>query len=1032
MFLSAAVLGIFLSTFDIAAHTIFLGDEKLASRDLGMVYLFSGALGVLIFAIFSQAYKRLSAKSFNFINLFIILSTISLYIYFRLFDPNVWSSFFGLVVMFPVNLLAILNFWRYLRNLLHPGQSRRLFPFIELGFILGIIGGGLSVVFLLTQFDYEIIPLLSIIALITLFIIQFPANQVHRSQQIFNHRKEKFVPVKSAILLIFSTKYTLFLFFMALIASAVGFLIHFGFISIARQSFSSVEGMSKFYGLFIGVMYLFILFISRFLVRKILYSYDSPYSLILFPFAMFILLLPTIAVFIIFSNLTAIDRFTFLFILIGMNKVVFETMLYVIQTPSLRTLYRTLDIRFLQIIIPRIEGTVVMLGMLLAGGIIIGLMNIKISPVRGAVIAALVLIPLWFYFTIKLIKAYKKALQETYRKLRISRTHELKSSSYNEKIREILVGEDPGKVINAMRLSERIEPLEYEKSLQRMLAHPNSEIQNYVLRCIEKESMIELLPELKKIVPSSKENKELLARIIYEFGEKKDSFEKGHDIESLVNSRKIQDRLLAAEIIGTRKDATYTSALINLTREFEPDVKIAAVKAMARMSDADHSYILIEFLNYPEYHAYAFEALVEIGEPSLEYLERLFLNPNIDESILSSVVRIYGKVGTAKAIDLLLGKLENQSRRVTREAIFALHEANFQASSLNVHRILNNVVRVIHTLGWNFLIITSLPEKEKYFPLRMAFSREIEMDYDLLYDLLSLAYNARTLREIRELIEKGSQPDISHAIEMLDHFVFEDIKPVLLPILENISNEDRVKRLQYYFPIETMKEHEMITFILTRDYNLLSIYPRVCAMELAMKMEDFQVSQELIANMFHPNRLLREVAAVVVHQIDTDLFQNVMQRLDVNIQHEIIDTLSAISSQDRLLLIDKFNIIRDIEKFVDLSEDLQIAMAQSFMERKFKAGQYIDLKKHAMDYALFIAIDGEWEFNNQQVVRIQNNKYQVFYSNMLVNYGIENITFVRDTTLLCIDDHIIQMLLFDYSEIANCMLSCIEEFKLAG
>jgi hypothetical protein len=229
-----------------------------------------------------------------------------------------------------------------------------------------------------------------------------------------------------------------------------------------------------------------------------------------------------------------------------------------------------------------------------------------------------------------------------------------------------------------------------------------------------------------------------------------------------------------------------------------------------------------------------------------------------------------------------------------------------------------------------------------------------------------------------------------------------------------------------------MKEHEMITFILTRDYNLLSIYPRVCAMELAMKMEDFQVSQELIANMFHPNRLLREVAAVVVHQIDTDLFQNVMQRLDVNIQHEIIDTLSAISSQDRLLLIDKFNIIRDIEKFVDLSEDLQIAMAQSFMERKFKAGQYIDLKKHAMDYALFIAIDGEWEFNNQQVVRIQNNKYQVFYSNMLVNYGIENITFVRDTTLLCIDDHIIQMLLFDYSEIANCMLSCIEEFKLAG
>ncbi len=1032
MFLSAGILGIFLSTFDIAAHAIFLDNQELSSRDMGMVYLFSGVLGILVFTIFAQAYKRLSAKVFYFINLLIVLSGISLYLYFYIFHTSLLTSFFGLVIMFPVNLLAILNFWRYLRKLLYPEQSRRLLPVVEFGFILGVVSGGLLVLMMLMHVDYFVIPLISFIAVLTLFFFQFPINQVHSRKKIFNYKKEKFVPVKNAILLIFSTKYTLFLFAMALIASVIGFLIHFGFISMARQSFDNSISLSKFYGLFIGIMYLFILFISRFLVRKVLYSYDSPYSLVLLPVALFFLLLPTFAVFMIFSNLTAIDRFTFIFILIGMNKIVFETSLYIIQTPSLRTLYRTLDIRFSQIIIPRIEGTVVMLGMLIAGGILIGLMSVKLSPTRGAIIVSLLLSPLWFYFAIKVIKAYKKALQESYRKLRISRSYEPISNSYNEKIREILVGEDPGKVINAMRLSARIEPLAYERSLQRMLAHPNPDIQNYVLTCIEHESLIDLLPELKKIIPTSKENKELLARIVYEFGEKHDEYEKGHDIESLVSSRKLKDRLLAAEIIGTRKDTTYTSALMNLTREFEPDVKIAAVKAMARMSNADHSYMLIEFLNYPEYHAYAFEALVEIGEPALEYLERLFLNPNAEESILSTVVRIYGNVGTAKAIDLLLNKLENQSRRVTQEAIFALHETNFQASSLNVHKILNNVVRVIQTLGWNYLIFNSLPDKEKYFSLRMAFSREIEMNYDLLYDLLSLAYNARTLHEIRELLEHGSQPDISHAIEMLDHFVFEDIKPVLFPIFENISNEERVKRLQYYFPIETMKEDEMISFILTRDYNLLSIYPRVCAMELALTMQDFEVSQELIANMFHPNMLLREVAAMVTHSIDIDLFNNVIQRLDESIQHEIIDTLSAISTKEKMLLIDKFNIIRNMNKFSDLSEDLQITLAQSFTEKKFKEGQHIDLKRNVSEYSLLIINGGELELNGNSIPASEDHEYQVFYSNILINYGIESIIFTGETTVLSIDDHTIQMLLFDFSEIANCMLSCIEEFKIAG
>lgn len=299
----------------------------------------------------------------------------------------------------------------------------------------------------------------------------------------------------------------------------------------------------------------------------------------------------------------------------------------------------------------------------------------------------------------------------------------------------------------------------------------------------------------------------------------------GVDLEVMVNSRDVKKRLLAAEIIGSRKDLTYTSALVNLSREFEPDVKIAAVKAMARISSADHSYLLIELLTSPAYHAYAFEALVQIGDPALDYLDRLFINPNTDDKVLARALKIYGKVASPKAVELLLSKLENQSKVVTDSAISALHEANFQATSLNVHRILNIVVRTIHVIGWNYLIFTSLPSNSIYHDLKEAYRDEINSSYNLLFDLLSLAYNARTINEIHELLEQGSTADISHAIEMLDHFVFEDIKPVLFPVIENIPARERVKRLQYYFPIESMDIEEMISSTLTRDYNILALYP---------------------------------------------------------------------------------------------------------------------------------------------------------------------------------------------------------------
>ncbi|MBN1952007.1 MAG: hypothetical protein JW801_12465 [Bacteroidales bacterium] len=1041
LLVSAILLGGVLGSFDIIAHTNYFEywgkkDSLMFREHFPLAYILGGTFGVILFGIYTVLHKRISYKSFHFVNISLITAIVLAYLVFYYLFPeefldNKKLAFIGLVLVFPVNLLLLLTFWRYVRKLLLPEQAKRIFNVVEFGFIGGIIAS-CGLIFLVSFYmGFDATSVLTALFMLGLFLIQVLTNIAHNRNKAFNHKKERKVPVRASIFLLWSTRFTRNLLLFTILSAIVGFHLHYTFVTEFQDYYFEIDTFSKYYVLYIAVLYALIYFTDKILVHSILYSYDSPYSLVIMPLGVFFFLLLTLGGIVILQK-AGIKHPLPVLLLIGINKMVYEVSKNTIQLPSSRTLYRSLDIRFLQIIYPRIEGAAAMLGLLISGGVIFLIQQFNLDNKIVNLTTSIVLSLIWFFFAVKLIKRYRRALEDSYRKLRINRTIRKYTESYSEKLWEILVGDDPVKVINAMKLSALIEPLSYEKGLQRMLANPQPEVQAYVLKCIEEEVLLGLLPDLQKLSPASEEAVPALGKLIQNFEKREKLLHEGVDIEELMNSRQVAKRVLAAEIIGSRKDVTYTSVLVNLTREFEPDVKIAAVKAMARISSSDHSYLLMEFLSSPEYHAYAFEALVQIGDPALDYLERLFINPNTDDKILSRAIRIYGKVATPKAVDYLLSKLENQSKRVTSTTISALQEANFQANSMNVHRILNIVVRTIHVLGWNHLIYISLPSKAAYRELKASLVDEINTSYGLLFDLLALAYNSRTILEIQELLEKGSEEDISHAIELLDQFVMEDIKPVLFPIIENISAKERVQRLQYYFPIEKMDKEELISSILMRDYNLLGVYPRICALRLALILPGLELTQELISNLFHPNRMLREAAALVVHKRDPELFESIMERLDPDVQFELRDALSIVERGSRLLLTEKFNLLKEMERLKYIPEDILINLAELFYEVGFKAGTSLDIGHNCNDFTLFFMVEGSMHFEGPEG-EIQPGKLRnLYYVNIFPNAGMNTIHFNENTTILAVKKESIEELLFDHTEIASCVLSCVQQFKKAS
>ena len=81
---------------------------------------------------------------------------------------------------------------------------------------------------------------------------------------------------------------------------------------------------------------------------------------------------------------------------------------------------------------------------------------------------------------------------------------------------------------------------------------------------------------------------------------------------------------------------------------------------------------------------------------------------------------------------------------------------------------------------------------------------------------------------------------------------------------------------------------------------------------------------------------------------------------------------------------------------------------------------------------MFVILSGTIKFENGYENTCTENAPELLYANLLVNSGITKIEFLDEGRILTMDSQAIELLLFDYTEMANCVLNCVEQFKLAG
>ncbi|MBN1789687.1 MAG: hypothetical protein JW830_04260 [Bacteroidales bacterium] len=1031
--LQALFIGAFVALFMVGSHVLFFQAWK--PELIPQAFIISGIFGLLLFSLYSFLVNRISFRSLALVSL-LSISVVNLVV-FLFYDSFISLAPFGVQVLLPFTLaipftfLVMVLFRRSVTGIYTPSQHRRFYPVIRMSLMLGIVLASYSLTAVLYfHFDVLLITAGSALFIGLATLMQIIINRYHRVAGIFPPISRHPLRLRSRFYEMFYSRYTLLLLAFVLLSAVTGFILHYHFITVTRINYPNTIGLAKFFAFFTGTMFLFAYGVERFLLRKILYTYDSPYSLVLIPALLMIAAIASLIVDLLVGESTAIASISFGFLMVAMLRIGYETTYEAIELPSLRVLFRTLDLRFVSSIIPRIEGSFRMLSLLIAGVVLWVLLWLNLTRSLFMNLTLLFFMLLWIPVGVRLIKKYQNALRDTIRRLKVStRTIEQELQNIDEKTHNLINSSDPLKSVNTLSILERLEPLTHEKHLVSLLATNSAELQEYILDRIDANALLSSLPKLKELEKynQSRTQNGYLPKLISRFELKLSATGSKNAIEGLVNSKTLADRILAAEVIGNIDNHDLSDSLLQLTRDIEPDVKFASVKAMARLGSANYSYVLIGYLTTATYYPYAFEALVKIGDPALPLLEQMFLLPDADDLLLSRIVRIYGKIGTPAAMDCLLGKIENQNRAVGRQALLALRESKFQSTPGNINRVLNDIVRLITVMSWNFAAYASIYKSPSFHLLSDTLRAEINDNYTTLYHLLALAYNPTSIGNIKNLLQEGSDSDISFAIELLDQIVNEEIKQVFFPVVENISVKERFKELQYFFQAAKEPPESLIQEIITRDFNQISLYAKACAIISSFQLGDNFPEQEIIASAFHPNQLIRESAAYVLEKKTCEKLESVYSRLEPSQVNEIRSALAQADKGIPYLLFDRVRFMKDSPKMRGITFDVLCEIARALEFHRLNKDEEFLIKREDVHYAFMIIVEGTAQINISSGKVFTFEKNDIIYSDLFVEDNTFSLKSLTDLKLFSLEQEVLNSLMFDYIDFRNSVFAMIEE-----
>jgi ATP:ADP antiporter, AAA family len=999
-------MGTFIATFSVTAESLFLSQ---LSDQLNNAFLFAGILGIVSTGLFSFFQNKVKFSSLTISCMILVIMSVTLvYVLYR-FGPQEYHAevlFAMYSLTGPVTAILLLCYWGIFGRLFNFKQSKRIIGWIDTGQLIACILAfffiPLSAAFFPDTSDYLIVCNLSILgASVCLVIISFKFTLNKNDPREFDETVVK----ETTFLKILGEPYTRLLAVFLIISMVTYIFSQYSFQKLVNTQYPDQKDLAAFLAYFNGAIYALSLFMQTFVNDKILGNYGIKVSMIILPVlvAFFALTASLIGIFLGYDPELSPTTFIFFFLTVALMRLFNMMIRDSLENPVFKLLFIPLDNRYRFNIQAKLEGVVNESGRFLAGLIIFAFTLFVFFKTYWITFLILALCGAYVLVIIKLYTGYRNKIRS---KLESSEFHqeklEIGYAEITKRLEERLGSANASQAVFSFKLLEKISPSQITGWVNLLLRNGSDEVLDYGNRRLNEFKGLSVSERYvvrfdAKKQPNDDKNiltKSDLEAIINSHGDVTKS-----RVQKLSRSLVTEDRQYSAELLLHSSNDENTSFLIELLNDPEPKVRNTAIKTAIKKHNNEVILSLIDNLSNPLYSNQAMHSLTLIGGKALNILDTGFYRSGQNTQTLLKIVQIMGRIGGQRAKDLLWSKIDYPDKVVTSSVLLALGECGFKAGISQITRIKYAIELDIADIGWNLGALQEIAEEGNANEVKKALRREIQNDIEHIYMLLAMLYDTRSIQLVKENIESGTTEGTTYAVELLDVFLSEQLKQRVIPVLDELTDAERVSRLEAFYPRVKLDSKLVLKFLINRDFTQTNRWTKATVLYQIgiLKIGDFKL--DLISHMFNPDKLIREVSGWSLYQISPEAYQTHSARLGDVVKKEL-DSSILTGQQSRLMKFEKVLFFKSIKLFEGTPGVSLSYLADFSDEERVVANASVSLDEKLNNH-FYIVYSGSLEYYHKGKLEGSYSSGE-FVGEMLAPGGFANanVLVAKEDTLL--------------------------------
>ncbi len=848
--------GMGVAIFNVSAFTLFLEHFEVVS--LSNVYIFSGFLLFITGYIYTKFEHSLHIKKLVFgVILFIAFSVLGFGLQTKYAPSNV-VVFLMLSWYYVIYQLGNLEFWGVAALMFDIRQSKRLFGMIGAGDIPAKLIGYSAVPILIKITNSGNLLILSFALILVSLVFYYRLKRAgkldlhvkhehgKRAHAVVKENRYSSDSIVDFIKSFFGNRMIASVALLSFIIVTSVTIMSFSFYSEVKHEAHSNEQLADFIAIFYASGRALAIIIRLILTGRITNILGTKGSLlispvILFVFAIFIISLP----FYHHDPHLVLYSFGIMFILTDVLKTS-------LQDPVFLALMQPLPSNL------RLKGHTIVKGVMDPFSYIFsGFMVYSLLAASGRVDLFLLnyvllgLLVVWVIMIFIVDREYVKTLVTALDKRYFAgQGIDLDDDKTRKILDDVLTTGAMGDAIYALNMIEKNYTEDKDELVIKAISHSSIEVQMEAIKLAERKKIYAALPQIEAIILKGSETHLLPEAIKAKCLLLPDEIENfdvfieheeprlmkaaitgmmasggisamvsaGQKLLHLISSKSANERKMAAEIIGELAVPSFYRPLIDLLKDENEEVVLAAISAAGKVKNEKLVAVLMQMLLHHKYEKPIFYSLYDAGDVSLNQIKYALTRVKLSRQQHAKLIALCGRIGTDSATKIL-DELVLDLPAMHSDIFHALHLCNFKSQPHNrkqhlelVHKYTNSAVRIL-------FIIHSLENLKTTKVLVDALFIELHEIRDSLLILFSFLYDRDKMKRAKSAFLLNKKENIANALEVIEMEVPKDISVVFAKVYEPGSVNDKCAALRDHFKEELNYEKVMEDILYDGHYS---------------------------------------------------------------------------------------------------------------------------------------------------------------------------------------------------------------------